>query len=69
MKKIIRIHTMLNRTKLYIATNVEVNTTSLIITGKNMTTGFEGNFSYPFVNIEHYNYFEVADDYNLNLIK
>jgi len=69
MKQVIKLHTMLNRIKLYEVEKFNETTTALVIQGKNSATNCTGKFVYPLVNIEHYNILNVDDNYNINLLK
>ena len=51
----IRIHTMLNRAKIYECEEWEIKNNYLYIKGINVSSGIKGTFVYPLHNIEHFN--------------
>jgi len=55
----IRIHTMLDRVKIYEADNYFESDDKLIIYGHNVLSKIRGKFVYPLHSIEHYN---IVDD-------
>ena len=57
----IRIHTMLNRVKIYDVEKYYESDGKLIMYGVNSTSQVRGKFVYPLENIEHYN---ICGDYD-----
>ena len=56
----IRIHTMLGSIKIYDVSDWWISEGCLWMIGTNMNSSHEGRFSYPIVNMEHFN----IDEYN-----
>lgn len=52
-----------------VETHIET-TAALVINGINLShDNLKGKFVYPMHNIEHYNIFDVPDDFNITLLK
>jgi hypothetical protein len=54
-KASIRIHTMLNRVKMYEATDWWIYDNCLSVIGTNIESNHEGRFYFPLCSIEHFN--------------
>lgn len=66
-KYIIRIHTMLNRIKIYECDNYFITGENLIINGINIESKLNGTYYYPLHNIEHFNIM-LENEYDPNIL-